>query len=91
MTLLRCPEDVRRAELANLTALRHELTMLLGQCRQGVVTDCRIIEALAPSGTAKPRPARPNPVPSLLTGSDQAQSEAGSTSAVLPRPVWPRD
>ncbi len=87
MTLLRWREDVRRAELANLTALRHELTMLLGQCRQGVVTDCRIIEALAPSGTAKPRPARPNPVRSLLTGSDQDRAKRGSTSAALPRPI----
>lgn len=39
-------------KLADLTALRHELTALLGQCRHGTVAECRIIEALAPTSSA---------------------------------------
>jgi len=40
-------EDVRR-KLANLTSLRRELDSLIGQCRQGTIAECRILEALAP-------------------------------------------
>lgn len=39
-------------KLADLTALRHELTALLGQCRHRTVAECRIIEALAPTSLA---------------------------------------
>jgi DNA-binding transcriptional MerR regulator len=39
-------------KLADLTALRQELTALLGQCRHGTVAECRIIEALAPASCA---------------------------------------
>lgn len=39
-------------KLADLTALRSELTALLGQCQKGTVADCRIIEALAPPPVA---------------------------------------
>ncbi len=41
-------------KLADLTALRRELTALLGQCRHGIVAECRIVEALAPAETVKP-------------------------------------
>ena len=34
-------------KLAELSRLRDELTGVLGQCRRGVVADCRIIESLA--------------------------------------------
>jgi Cu(I)-responsive transcriptional regulator len=40
--------DVER-KLADLAALRRELTSLIGQCRHGTVADWRIIEALAPT------------------------------------------
>ena len=36
-------------KLADLTALRRELTTLIGQCRHGTVAECRIIEVLAPA------------------------------------------
>ena len=39
-------------KLADLTALRRELTALIGQCRRGTVAECRIIEALAPESSA---------------------------------------
>jgi Cu(I)-responsive transcriptional regulator len=39
-------------KLVDLTALRRELTALLGQCRHGTVAECRIIEALAPTPSA---------------------------------------
>jgi Cu(I)-responsive transcriptional regulator len=39
--------DVKR-KLANLTALRRELESVIGQCRQGTIAECRILEALAP-------------------------------------------
>jgi DNA-binding transcriptional MerR regulator len=37
-------------KIRDLQALRRELDGLLGQCRHGRVAECRIIEALAPSG-----------------------------------------
>lgn len=36
-------------KIADLQALRQELDALIGQCRHGSVSECRIIEALAPS------------------------------------------
>ncbi len=36
-------------KIKDLKALRRELSGLLDQCRQNVVADCRIIEALGPS------------------------------------------
>ena len=36
-------------KIADLQALRRELDALIGQCRQGRVAECRIIEALAPT------------------------------------------
>lgn len=35
-------------KIADLRALRRELDELIGQCRQGAISDCRIIEALGP-------------------------------------------
>ena len=40
--------DVDR-KLADLKALRRELSALIGQCQHGAVAECRIIEALAPT------------------------------------------
>lgn len=37
-------------KLADLQALRGELSRLIGDCRQGTVADCLIIETLAPAG-----------------------------------------
>jgi DNA-binding transcriptional MerR regulator len=36
-------------KVADLAALRRELADIIGQCRQGTVAECRIIEALAPA------------------------------------------
>ena len=36
------------AKIADLTALRRELTELIGQCGQGTIAECRILDALAP-------------------------------------------
>ena len=36
-------------KIADLQALRQDLDALIGQCRQGRVAECRIIEALAPT------------------------------------------
>src|SRR3546814_9656849 len=36
-------------KIADLDALRRELAGLIGQCRQGTVAECRIIEALSPA------------------------------------------
>ena len=36
-------------KIADLRALRRELDELIGQCRQGAISECRIIEALGPS------------------------------------------
>ncbi|WP_090709293.1 MULTISPECIES: helix-turn-helix domain-containing protein [unclassified Beijerinckia] len=35
-------------KIADLSALRHELSRMIEQCRCGTVADCRIIEALSP-------------------------------------------
>ncbi|WP_043336387.1 MerR family transcriptional regulator [Belnapia moabensis] len=35
-------------KIADLTALRDELTEVIGRCRQNTVADCRIIETLVP-------------------------------------------
>ena len=35
-------------KIADLHALRHELDGLINQCRQGSISECRIIEALGP-------------------------------------------
>ena len=37
------------AKIADLRALRRELADLIGQCRQGTIAECRILDALAPS------------------------------------------
>jgi Cu(I)-responsive transcriptional regulator len=37
-----------RAKIAKLTALRKELDSMIGQCRHGSISECRIIEALVP-------------------------------------------
>ena len=36
-------------KLADLTALRRELSRLISTCKGGTVADCRILEALAPA------------------------------------------
>lgn len=43
-------DEVER-KIADLQALRRELASLIGQCRHGKVAECRIIEALAPTGS----------------------------------------
>jgi Cu(I)-responsive transcriptional regulator len=35
-------------KIADLTAMRRELSDLIGQCKRGTIADCRIIEALSP-------------------------------------------
>lgn len=40
------------AKIADLAALRRELADLIGQCRQGTIAECRILDALAPSPAA---------------------------------------
>lgn len=42
------------AKIADLMALRRELSDLIGQCRQGTIAECRILDALAPSPVAPP-------------------------------------
>lgn len=45
-------DSVARAQIdqkiADLRALRRELDEVIGQCSQGAISDCRIIEALGP-------------------------------------------
>ena len=36
------------AKIADLSALRSELADVIGQCRQGTIAECRIVDALAP-------------------------------------------
>lgn len=51
-------------KLTDLKALRRELDSIIGQCGRGTIAECRIIEALAPSGNARaPRLARERPPP----------------------------
>lgn len=40
-------------KIADLQALRGELSRLIGDCRQGTVADCLIIDSLAPAGLAQ--------------------------------------
>lgn len=40
-------------KLADLTALRRELSAVIASCGGGTVGECRIIEALAPTGTPR--------------------------------------
>lgn len=35
-------------KIASLTALRREVTAIIGQCRIGTIAECRILDALAP-------------------------------------------
>ena len=41
-----------KAKIADLTALRRELCDLIGQCRNGPIAECRILDALAPEPAA---------------------------------------
>jgi Cu(I)-responsive transcriptional regulator len=43
-------------KLADLAALRRELARLISTCGGGVVADCRILEALAPTAPRAPPP-----------------------------------
>lgn len=43
-----------RSKIAELTALRRELDSMIGQCRNGRIAECRIIEALAPAHAGHP-------------------------------------
>ena len=40
-------------KIADLSALRSELTRVLGSCRHGTIADCKIIESLAPTRQIK--------------------------------------
>lgn len=40
-------------KIADLQALRAELSRLIGDCRQGTIADCLIIDSLAPAGLAQ--------------------------------------
>lgn len=40
-------------KIADLRALRRELDELIGQCSQGSISECRIIEALGPAREAR--------------------------------------
>jgi Cu(I)-responsive transcriptional regulator len=40
-------------KIADLHALRRELDDIIGQCRHGAISDCRIIEALGPGTIAR--------------------------------------
>lgn len=53
------------AKIADLSALRRELSDLVGQCQKGTIAECLILDALAPH-TASPEPTnrrtgRPRP------------------------------
>ena len=39
-------------KIDDLSALRSELTRVIGSCRHGTIADCKIIESLAPTPTA---------------------------------------
>jgi Cu(I)-responsive transcriptional regulator len=43
-------------KIADLGVLRDELASIIGQCRQGTIADCRIIEALAPRAVGERPP-----------------------------------
>ena len=38
-------------KIADLSALRHELKSLIGQCGNGTIAECRLIEALSPTSS----------------------------------------
>ena len=40
-------------KIGDLSALRSELTRVLGSCRHGTIADCKIIESLAPTRQIK--------------------------------------
>ena len=40
-------------KIADLSALRSELTRVVGSCRHGTIADCKIIESLAPTRQIK--------------------------------------
>lgn len=44
-------------KIRDLQALRSELRSIVGQCREGTVADCRIVEALAPAAPPRGGPA----------------------------------
>lgn len=46
-------EQVER-KIADLKALKKELSSLISQCSQGTVADCRILEALGPRQSSRP-------------------------------------
>ncbi len=54
-TLARQHLDTVEAKIADLNALRSELSSLIAQCGRGIVADCRVLEALGPDSrpTAK--------------------------------------
>jgi DNA-binding transcriptional MerR regulator len=43
-----------KRKLADLSALRRELDLLIGQCRHGTIAECRILDALAPDEPVLP-------------------------------------
>ena len=43
--------DAVDRKIADLTALRSELSSLIAQCGRGTIAECRILEALAPTVT----------------------------------------
>ena len=45
--------DAVDRKIADLTALRGELSSLITQCGRGTIADCRILEALGPSETER--------------------------------------
>lgn len=47
-TLARSQLEQVERKIADLQALRKELSSLINQCRQGTIADCRILEALGP-------------------------------------------
>lgn len=47
-SLARAQLEQVEQKIADLHALRKELSSLISQCRRGTIADCRILEALAP-------------------------------------------
>jgi Cu(I)-responsive transcriptional regulator len=44
-------------KIADLKAMRRELSTIIDRCANNVIADCRIIEALSPAGARPSRPA----------------------------------
>ena len=42
------------SKIADLTALRRELSDVIGQCRRGTIAECQILDALAPAPNKGP-------------------------------------